>query len=156
MLPSVPRPALRAVALSFVLTASACTTYPPNGPILLATADGNVERPERCTPLGSVRGLPLRDRLPRQLAEDAAADGLRMAAERMGANYVRLERFEWSAAGSRGYRGRADGTAYRCQLRKTPTPEQRCTSEDGLSTCVLVWPGGRRGTANEPGTEASK
>ena len=90
--------------------------------------------PGSCKSLGAVDGASTGRRLPRARAEIEATHWLREAAAGVGGNYVRVERYTWNAAGSKGWRGSAHGTAYRCNVEARRT-EVVCTREGGLSTC---------------------
>jgi hypothetical protein len=102
---------------------------------MVPVSSAEVGPPQACTPLGPVAGESTGRRYPRPRAELIATDYLRDAAASRGANYVRVERFSWSAAGSKGWRGSAHGTAFRCATE--PRRDVVCRREDGLSTCTL-------------------
>lgn len=116
---------------------AACTTFPAGGPRMVPVETGRTGEPSRCVRVGSVEGTSGRRRLPRARAEEQATYALQDSAASLGANYVRVESFTWSAMGSRGYRGSAHGTAFRCATQEPSPVTLDCTRETGLSTCVV-------------------
>jgi len=117
------------------LGALGCDTRPYGGAVMVPVNNAEPGPPGACKSLGPVEGESTGRRLPRQRAELVATDYLRDAAGRRGANYVRVEHFSWNAAGSKGWRGSAHGTAFRCAVE--PKRDVVCRREGGLSTCSL-------------------
>jgi len=116
----------------FVLS---CSTRPYGGSVMVPVNNAEPGPPRACTSLGPIEGQSTGRRLPRQRAELVATDYLRDAGASRGANWVRVERFSWDAAGSKGWRGSAHGTAFRCVVE--PRREVVCRREERLSTCSL-------------------
>jgi hypothetical protein len=112
-----------------------CDTRPYGGSVMVPVSSAEAGPPGACASLGRVEGESTGRRLPRQSAELVATDYLREAAASRGANYVRVERFSWDAAGSKGWRGTAHGTAFRCVVE--PRRDVVCRREERLSTCSL-------------------
>jgi hypothetical protein len=112
-----------------------CDTRPYGGAVMVPVSNAEPGPPGACTSLGPIAGESTGRRFPRQRAELVATDLLRDAAASRGANYVRVERFSWDAAGSKGWRGSAHGTAFRCAVE--PRREVVCRREERLSTCSL-------------------
>jgi hypothetical protein len=124
---------LPSLTLGAGVVLASCTTFPANGPRMVPVETGRTG-----VPVGSVEGGSGRRRLPRAEAENHATYGLQVAAASLGANYVRVESFTWNAVGSRGYRGSAHGTAFRCVIPEPSRVTLDCTREGGLSTCVVT------------------
>jgi hypothetical protein len=122
-------------ALAGALGSLSCDTRPYGGSVMVPVSSAEVGPPGACKSLGPVDGESTGRRLPRQRAELVATDYLRDAAASRGANYVRVERFSWNAAGSKGWRGSAHGTAFRCIVE--PRRDVVCRREERLSTCSL-------------------
>lgn len=128
---------LLSAGIAFV---AACTTTPRQGPIFVPVEDGRADTPSECVLLGKVDGPTSAWRLPRAAAEEQATNALRFSAAALGANYVRVESFTWLSRGSRGFRGSAHGTAFRCKSDERPMSGVECRSEPGMTTCVPKWP----------------
>jgi hypothetical protein len=122
-------------ALTGALCFCGCDTRPYGGSVMVPVSSAETAPPGACTSLGPVEGESTGRRLPRVRAELVATDYLREAAAGRGANYVRVERFSWDAAGSKGWRGSAHGTAFRCIVE--PRRDVVCRREERLSTCSL-------------------
>jgi hypothetical protein len=127
--------ALVAAMLTGASFSLGCETRPYGGAVMVPVSSAETGPPGACTSLGPVDGESTGRRLPRQRAELVATDYLREAAAGRGANYVLVERFSWDKAGSKGWRGTAHGTAFRCTVE--PRRDVVCRREERLSTCSL-------------------